>query len=77
MNRDNAPSSGVGWLYTRYHDGTPGGEISSKAPIADDKWHYVVSVRSDKTKIDIYLDGKLDLENKNGVGESSTDKSQI
>ena len=62
-----------GMLYTRYHDGAAGGEISSKTPIADDKWHHVVSVRSDKTKIQIYLDGKLDLENKNGAGGGSTD----
>ena len=55
-------------LYTRYHDGAAGGEISSKTPIADDKWHHAGSVRSDKTKIQIYLDGKLDLENKNGAG---------
>ncbi len=30
-------------------------------------------MRSDKTKIQIYLDGKLDLENKNGAGVGSTD----
>ena len=40
-----------GMLYTRYHDGAAGGEISSKTPTADDKWHHVVSVRSDKTKM--------------------------
>jgi len=62
-----------GMLYTRYHDGAAGGEISSKTPIADDKWHHVVSVRSNKTKIQIYLDGKLDLENKNGAGGGPTD----
>ena len=62
-----------GMLYTRYHNGAAGGENSSKTPIADDKWHRVGSVRSDKTKIQIYLDGKLDLENKNGAGGGSTD----
>ena len=51
-----------GMLYTRYHNGAAGGEISSKTSIADDKWHHVVSVRSDKTKIQIYLDGKLEIE---------------
>ena len=60
-------------LYTQYHNGAAGGEISSKTPIADDKWHHAGSVRSDKTKIQIYLDGKLDLENKNGAGGGSTD----
>ena len=39
-----------GMLYTRYHDVAAGGEISSP-PIADDKWHRVGSVRSDKTKM--------------------------
>ena len=32
-------------------------------------------MRSDKTKIQIYLDGKLDLENKNGAGGGSTDNA--
>ena len=27
-----------GMLYTRYHNGAAGGKISSKTPIADDKW---------------------------------------
>ena len=59
--------------YTPYHDGAAGGEISS--PHADDKWHHVVSVQSDNTKIQIYLDGELDLENKNAAGVGSTDNA--
>jgi hypothetical protein len=62
-----------GLLYTRYHDGAAGGEVPGKTPIADDKWHHVVSVRRDKTTIQIYLDGKLDLEDKKAAGPGKTD----
>ena len=35
-----------GMLYTRYHDGAAGGEISSKTPIADDKTSPLVKLLS-------------------------------
>lgn len=64
-----------GLLYTRYHDGAAGGEVPGKTPIADGKWHHVVSIRKNKTTIQIYLDGKLDLEDKNAAGAGKTDNA--
>ncbi|MFQ6041497.1 MAG: LamG domain-containing protein [Candidatus Poribacteria bacterium] len=62
-----------GLLYTRFHDGAAGGELPSKTVVADNKWHHVVAIRKDKTMVQIYLDGKLDVEHKAGAGAGSTD----
>jgi hypothetical protein len=62
-----------GLLFARFHDGAAGGEVPNKTPVADNKWHHVVAVRQDKTKLQIYIDGELDMENKNGAGAGKTD----
>jgi len=62
-----------GLLYARFYDGAAGDEIPSKTAVADNEWHHVVAVRQDKTMLQIYLDGKLDIENAAGAGAGSTD----
>jgi len=62
-----------GLLYTRFYDGALGGEIPSKTVVADNKWRHVVAIRKNKTMVQIYLDGKLDIEDKAGAGAGSTD----
>jgi len=62
-----------GLLYTRFYDGAAGNEIPSKTVVADNKWHHVVAIRKNKTEVQIYLDGKLDLEDKAGAGAGKTD----
>ena len=62
-----------GLLYARFYDGAVGDEIPSKTVVADNEWHHVVAIRKDKTMLQIYLDGKLDIENKSGAGDGSTD----
>jgi hypothetical protein len=62
-----------GLLYARFHDGATGDMRSAKTLVADDKWHHVVAIRKDKTMLQIYIDGKLEFEDKAAAGAGKTD----
>lgn len=61
-------------LYTRYHIPAPvgfGAEIPSKTEIADDVWHHVASMRTNKETVQLYIDGKLDHKDDAGSAPGS------
>lgn len=54
-------------LTTRFNvPGVGGDQIPSKADLADDTWHHVVTQRIGQTTVNIIIDGKVDSENKAG-----------
>jgi len=63
-----------GLLLTRFNDTDGNGpEVKSTDQVSDGKWHHLVSTRTNRTEVRIYIDGKLNVENASGAGPGMVD----